>query len=58
MPATKIKVETEPVSFRLSKDVLTLVDSLVGTIHGNSRTEVVRQLMLDRLKDIYPTGRL
>jgi hypothetical protein len=58
MPANKVPIEKEPVSFRLSADVLVLVDSLVGTIHGSSRTDVVRSLALDRLKEIFPTGRL
>lgn len=58
MPTTKVPVEKEPVSFRLSADVLALVDSLIGTIYGSTRTDVVRSLALDRLKEIFPTGRL
>jgi hypothetical protein len=58
MPKTTKKVDKEGVSFRLSKDVLTLVDSLIGTIHGDTRAAVVQSLMKDQLKKIFPTGRL
>lgn len=58
MPGTKGDSETGQLSFRVPPDMLVLLDSLVGTLHGANRSDVARNLIRAHLFTIYPAGKL
>ena len=56
MAKTRIPVETEAYTITLPKDVIEMVESLVGGLYGSSRAEVTRTLVADQLKHLRNQG--
>jgi hypothetical protein len=58
MPETIDDKKGAPLSFRVPPDMVEMLDSLRGSLHGTTRSDVARNLIRDRLLTIYPKGKI
>lgn len=57
MPKTKTPTQTESLSLTMPANAMRMLESLVPAgLHGGSRAEVARSLILSRLEDLVAKG--